>query len=328
MCWNAPVAGVFASLETLVLLVMILRTRSPWFKWLNGSANVDSMQRRDNLILPMLMTINIVEWCELGLWLADPEPFPAEGCRRVNTALTHIAGGVVWLQPTFTMIYCRFTGPPNQRPWFTIPLVLAVMTSAGYFISVALGESGKAVYADDERYPTALMWNQTCAYVGPNGYLEWRFKLANLPVLPSMFSYHLFFNFALMFHCFPMGAFVGGGSVFVLCVQFLSMDGSGEAWSMWCWSGCLFIGFYFIANYVDTDTMVIYQGFEPSDPCTQCLPCICPFVEVKDEDAESNASSEAVIDEEAGGHDGACCPEGGAKCLSTEPVTSPPGRLG
>ena len=245
-------AAAFATLESIAILTMFLRTRIPsvsgWFP--------ATTRRKDNFIIPMLLTINIVEWSEVAVWSTNPSDADAAHmalpCNSVNRAFTSLAGCVVWLQPPFTMMYARFTGPVEERAMFTIPLVLAVVTACAWYLRFLLGELSVAQYASHEKM--ALSWTRTCSYVGlTRGHLEWRFALANISVLPTMFSYHLFFNLALAFHNFPIGFVAAAGSVFTLCVEFAAVEGSGEAWSIWCWSGCLFIGYYWVVNSFELD---------------------------------------------------------------------------
>ena len=249
MCWSVEVAAIFASLETVALIAMFLRTRGPF----KDMAPPDT-QHKDNMILPMLLTINVVEWSEVAVWLTEPENLNIEReCNKVNKGFTMLAGCVVWLQPVFTMAFARWTGPEADRPMFTIPFVLSLLTAAGFYLRLVLGERGVADVASRDKM--ALAWPHTCSYDGDHGHLEWRFALAAIEVLPTMFSYHLFFNVALMFHDFPIGFVAGGGSLVTVAIEFASVQGSGEAWSIWCWSGCLFIGFYWVTNLIDLEAM-------------------------------------------------------------------------
>jgi hypothetical protein len=260
MCWSLPVAAAFATVESLLLLSMVLRTR--WRKTVDlfPAGTVALVQRNDNFILPMLLTINIVEWSEAAIWASGPVPRDSLGhqrCNPVNHVFTAICGWVVMLQPTFVMVFARFTGPEEQRPWFTIPLCLAVLTTLGWFLRLILGEAGVGLV--ESRQKMALSWSQTCSFhnVG-HKHLEWRFALADSVVLPTMFSYHLFFNVALMFHNFPIGLAAAWGSLVTLIVQFAVLDGDGEAWSVWCWSGIFFICYYWLVNLV-----VVVPGSHP-----------------------------------------------------------------
>jgi hypothetical protein len=253
MCWSLPVAASFASVESLIILSMYLRTRWSFFtadSTLFTPESIQVIRRKDNFILPMLLTINIVEWSETAIWATGPVDRNALGdapCNKVNHVFTALCGWVVMLQPSFVMLFARFTGPEEERSWFTIPLFLAAMTTIGWFIRFSLGEAGVALIKSREKM--ALAWTQTCSFHNAgHRHLEWRFALADIIVLPTMFSYHLFFNFALMFHDFPVGFMAAFGSVITLIVQFASLDGDGEAWSVWCWSGMLFICYYWVVN--------------------------------------------------------------------------------
>ena len=60
-----------------------------------------------------------------------------------------------------------------------------------------------------------------------------------------MFTYFLFFNLAMIWYDpFPWGFFAAMGSLITVGVQFGAVVGSSEAWSIWCWSGCLLIGYF------------------------------------------------------------------------------------
>jgi hypothetical protein len=256
MCWSLPVAVSFATVESLLILLMFLRTRCRFFtsnSVMFTPETTPAIRRKDNFIIPMLLTINIVEWSEAAIWATDPRDRSEAGdapCHVVNHVFTALCGWVVMLQPSLVMLFARFTGPVDERRHFTIPLFLAVMTTVGWYVRFILGESGVGLVQSTEKM--ALGWTQTCSYHNAGRrHLEWRFALTDSVVLPTMFSYHLFFNFALMFHDFPVGLLVAGGSVVTLIVQFAVLDGEGEAWSVWCWSGVLFIGYYWITNLID-----------------------------------------------------------------------------
>eukprot|EP01062_Namystynia_karyoxenos_P067381 TRINITY_DN61312_c0_g1_i1.p2 TRINITY_DN61312_c0_g1~~TRINITY_DN61312_c0_g1_i1.p2 ORF type:complete len:398 (+),score=111.90 TRINITY_DN61312_c0_g1_i1:107-1300(+) len=286
MCWSLEVAALWAAGETVLLLGLLFGPRV--LMTCIGRSNeggardftpamVRDWTRSNLLILPMCATICVVEWSEVMVWSTDPVREAdfncGETCPKLNQWGTLLAGWAVSLQPTFTMLYCRFTGAADERPRFTIPLVLAMLTTAGWWLRCLLGERNGAPASDTI---TALTYPCTCSMVGPKGHLIWRFALSEHEILPRMFAYHLFFNFALMFHQPPVGLTIGGGSVITLLIEFLVL-GTNEAWSMWCWSGTLFIIAYMIWNPIQA--MSLHRSGDAT--CIPGVPALEPGEQVE-----------------------------------------------
>ena len=183
MCWSAPVSVAFAVAMGLSAYALKRVGYSGWKRsaWVLG-------------IYGCMQFVQALNWMTIVHY---SDNFTGTGvCPPQNKYATYLAYIVVTLQPLFNTLAVAAGESKERQALFRIPLCASVITCLAMLLQLVLGEmndyplSVPLIVADDF---LATMYSEvTCTYVGPGGYLLWRFKVFLSPMLPTFYVYHLF----------------------------------------------------------------------------------------------------------------------------------------
>jgi len=267
MCWSWQVSLIFSILETISIILV-------GFRAYYGSPNhTEAARKRLLWALPLMSSIALMEWLEVGIWLSDPESYQVFKerdsclCRPINRAFTTIAAyGISW-QGTFSMLFAMKTNSEGESV-FRIPLYISTVTTFLLILRFILGDTF-GLWTRKIIEACHFSSHCTCTYVGPGGHLLWTFAFSHLEILPTLFTYFLFFNIAMLWY----RPFIEGVPYFfslvVLFHEFHLLGWSTEAYSVWCWSGIFTHAFYLASAYkmsfsvggLDTIALLVYHVF-------------------------------------------------------------------
>jgi len=228
MCWSLEVSIAFAALEFIGCVFLFVRN-----------------QRLDRAILPICILVFLIEFLEIFMWLANPTTLDLS-CTSLNSWALRAARVVLIFQPMAQNYFCLRTCNEKTRPKFEVLFALA---TAAAIIGTALiihtesyvekpFESDVMTEYHRDTNPAGKI---TCAYLGSNGHLLWKFKSHSASAgnwFPNSFAY-MFIGmiFPIIYHRPWMDAGFISLLMFVEFVLAFLYFKTAEAYSVWCWLG-------------------------------------------------------------------------------------------
>lgn len=185
MCWNSSVSGFFALFQYITALVVL--------KY--------STNHRSTAYAVVLFCYGTMELLQFFTWQVI-EPFSsllAEqlNCSAKNKLLTTLSYVHIWFQP---IVFTLFAYDPLQyhttrylsekdtkrKNLFTIPILIAIVTFSAALLALVVGHT-----TDTQHQPTNMLLHhrasESCAFIGPNGYILWKFAYSGYDSLPFAF---------------------------------------------------------------------------------------------------------------------------------------------
>ncbi|CAB9516052.1 expressed unknown protein [Seminavis robusta] len=287
MCWSFKVSMVFALLEA----------SSTFYLYQRAKKSTDPYIRAQLWVVPLLITIFLVEITEAFVWL-DPTLLPVtaqEGppCSAYNRNLTMVFWFLVYpWQPLLCTIPCRRVGHPRNRDIFAgieiVAIALPIWHIMIYILEITphlLDEhyNPPPPRFDIQRQAYQTFQNsETCTYVGQNGHLFWTLATATSWLSPNGTCYIILFSSFIL--CKPKRFFAGMAlfmSALALCLN-TYYRGSMEMASMWCWLGMLMHIYFILQPYLlpcndnnsySADTFAANAGFRDELPVVEIAKC-------------------------------------------------------
>ena len=252
MCWSFEVSVAFALIEVASIAFISLRAKR----------TKDPYVRAQVWVIPLLVTILLVEIAEAFIWL-DTTLLPitakdGPSCSSYNRNWTFVFWFLMFpWQPLFCIIPCRRVGHPRNKDVFAAAEVVAwglpilhILVYLGQVIPQSMNPNFSPAPPRLKIQQNAMQTfinSETCTYIGKNGHLFWTLATADCWATPNMSVYVIL---CLAMLCAkPKRFFAGiglamGGLVIALNSYY---NGTVETASMWCWTGIL-VHFYFIAQ--------------------------------------------------------------------------------
>mmetsp|Transcript_16656 Transcript_16656/g.28108 ORF Transcript_16656/g.28108 Transcript_16656/m.28108 type:complete len:263 (+) Transcript_16656:381-1169(+) len=245
MCWSAEVAAGFTVGELLLAVYLWRRNWSP----------------RDRYVLPLALSVTMIEALEVVLWLDDPVPFTSAHsatCSARNVTATILAYLTLLLQPVLDGFFLFFTTDggvltkKSTKIAYWSAAIGMYLAGIGAFLHAHFAPAGsnkldrEVVLSADSLYS-----DSTCTFVGPNGHLLWQFSINDL-LVPSTIEAGYF---ALSLTWLLYKPFKVGSAFFVLLNGMLAANmwyfrGSKESYSVWCWQAVAIYLFFIVEPYV------------------------------------------------------------------------------
>jgi hypothetical protein len=244
MCWSLPVSIAFAVLEGLGLAFLC------WRCFFKAAAN--ELERQQRHVLPLLLSIFLIEVLESFLWAPSTALRPIaeasrEGCTARNMVLTRAVAVVILTQPFILVWAARHTGDRDNMQLLYVSQVLAAITTVLLFAALLQGEILEEQLLDIANSDFRGAYGfASCSWVGEHGHIHWVWKMAHVPYAPLAYAYLLFTVSALFAR--PLHVTSGPLAVMLATWAVLAIAiGGMEAASVWCWTA-IGLHAYFVAH--------------------------------------------------------------------------------
>lgn len=198
MCWNASVSVVFG-VVMFATAAYLKHIKYPYYLCANVA----------------LLLYGSMQFAQALNWLTVLPLSEYGRCTPANYYATLFAFAIAFLQPMCNVLavaahekqaICESIPPYEQgtevaqqkiakrMDMFVLPFLGGVVVLVVGFIQLALGEWGvpSTLLLAEEDFTTLYDSVITCTYIGPGGYLLWRFKMYLSPLMPTQFVYQLF----------------------------------------------------------------------------------------------------------------------------------------
>lgn len=203
MCWNAEISLMFGfamfisagilkyvgysgwKRASVALSIYGIMQFAQWINWLTvlplsdyyGAVNASSNTNSTNL------TGNTTNSCTVA-----------------NRYATYGAFLALQLQVVLNVVASAIGEPADRQTLFRFPIIAACITFVASMFQLIAGELGyRSQSISVNGIFTVFDEAVTCTYVGPGGYLLWRFKLFMHPFLPNFFFVYNLFGLSLFF---------------------------------------------------------------------------------------------------------------------------------
>lgn len=235
MCWNAPVSLAFATVMFGSAFALKWMNYSSWRRAAFGLSIYGAMQ-----FTQFLNWLTIEEW----------ENYPK--CSQWNRTATYVSYIALNLQPLFNVLAIE-AGEKKNSEYKLVKWAGGVVFLA-YLLQLVIGdfellESAFHIHPGD----TSTIYDPlaTCTYIGPGGYLLWKFKVYLSVFSPTYFVYHLFgllvFTVTNTYHKLISIFGFYGLAIFARVMY----AGSGEVAAYWCHTTVVLPLFFFVDAYYE-----------------------------------------------------------------------------
>lgn len=251
MCWNATISLIFACTMGMTAITLKYIGYSMWKR----SAYILSLYG-------IMQFIQFLNWLTI-LPLPHGIPFDSDPdsnkdnhgaqCTDVNRYITYLAFANIIIQPLFNTLAVAAGESKDRQQLFSFPLWASIIFFISSIFQLYIGENLKTPYTarqsstmlllpkmPDGTDSTAMTYaSTTCTYIGPGGYILWRFKLLHTSFTPTYFIYHLFGIIMFYISSWRQFFIFFFGNYVLMSFASWSYPNSGESAAYWCTSTIL-----------------------------------------------------------------------------------------
>ena len=232
MCWNASYSFAFAGAMFGTALVLKYFNYSAWRRAALSLSVYGLMQFAQGL-----NWLTVLPWSEYGK------------CTDGNRYATYLAYVALHLQCLFNMLSVAATPIGEKHRNYKLIIWMAGLVTLTCYIQLAIGELGwlkSTLLLPTRSSVTTYDPLVTCTYVGPYGYLLWKFKVYLSPLMPTYFAYNMFGLVILTVAGWRQRLICAIGFHGLALYAEWAFHNSGEAAAYWCHSTILLPLLFFI----------------------------------------------------------------------------------
>jgi hypothetical protein len=236
MCWNASVSLAFAVAMFGSAYALKKMNYSSWKRAAFGLSIYGAMQFSQFL-----------NWLTVASWSDYPK------CSEANRIATYVSYIALNLQPLFNVLAIE-AGEKRHQDYYRLAKWSGVVVAVAYFVQLVIGDFElltSAFHVKAKDLSTIYDPSATCTYIGPGGYLLWKFKVYLSVFSPTYFVYHLFglvvFTVTNKRHLLISIFGFYGLAIFARIMY----AGSGEVAAYWCHTTVVLPLFFFADLYYE-----------------------------------------------------------------------------